>query len=98
MSHQPNVYEERARAKKVVQLADCLWSLLDASDRVSPVLVENVSAWGRVERNLLARAAGAHPPSEETWAGLCAALDMRVKIAREASGLYGPERGGLAGR
>lgn len=67
-----NPYENAARERKAFALADALDAMrhsVDAAERMAPE-----------EREVVARAIGVKPPSEETWTRACQLLESRYSL------------------
>ena len=67
-----NPHEERARAIKAAKLVRVARRLLDEPD----VTIDSIATADEQVRLRVAKVAGVNPPSEQTWAVMCALLEV----------------------
>lgn len=82
-----NPHEERARAAKAYRLVRLLLLLTEHGDAAIEELAADVPTWRPSDRLPLARLARVHPPSDETWALVCAMVEEERSIRESVPGV-----------
>lgn len=82
MSTTDNVHEKLARREKVDALVRYIWDKMKADDRLNPATLDLMTGSNQAARDLVAKHAGQHSPSETTWAMVVDGIARLIEVAR----------------